>query len=382
MKFGIILTAHWDGNTTQQVVLNKMVDRIVEAERLGYWSAWTTEHHFANDPNYLPFGWDEARFRAYDLAADPLTLLTFAAARTSRIRLGTGVLVLHFDNPLRIAERAAMLDIFSGGRLELGVGRGSVSPENTVFGGPEDPLTNQERFHEGIQILLKSWSGKPFEFQGKYYQVPRVEVVPRPLQQPFPPLFIASSDPLNQRFAAENGLSYASIVGAWGLAHVQGHNRLHEQFVQMANAAGRDVSRTPFPIVLFMCCMESNAQAEEIGEQYLMRFSAHVEGHYERQRRGQAFHSGINSPAGGPSVTNAKLEDVRALAKRQLETNLIGSPKIIAEKLDALLKQVPSINYVLAITDAGSPPSELVQRSMELFAREVAPRFTALRQSD
>ena len=124
IRIGTTHMLHWD-NRPQQQVFAEGVERMVLAEELGFWSAWVTEHHFANDPEYLPYDAPEARYPAYDLVSDPLTFLSYVAGRTSRIRLGTGVLVLPYDDPLRIAERAAIVDQLSGGRLELGIGRGS-----------------------------------------------------------------------------------------------------------------------------------------------------------------------------------------------------------------------------------------------------------------
>src|SRR5688572_23950542 len=111
--------AHWERGRTERQVLREITDRMVLAERVGFYSSWITEHHFANDPTYDPFGFSGKEFAAYDLSVDPLTFLTYVAAKTTTLRLGTGVVVLHYDDPLRIAERAAMLDILSDGRLEL-----------------------------------------------------------------------------------------------------------------------------------------------------------------------------------------------------------------------------------------------------------------------
>src|SRR5215217_5787165 len=124
MRIGTSNMFTWNAGLTQSQVIKEGIERLVWAEKMGFDSAWITEHHFGNDPNYRPFGLDGQDFLAYDLTADPLTVLSHAAAKTTRLRLGTGVVVLHYDNPLRIAERAALVDIMSDGRLELGVGRG------------------------------------------------------------------------------------------------------------------------------------------------------------------------------------------------------------------------------------------------------------------
>src|SRR4051794_19583216 len=125
MKIG---TAHMTPlvrGRTQRQTLEECAERMIAAEQFGYHSSWVTEHHFANDTSYNALGYPVEDNPAYDLTPDPLTFLTYVAAKTKTLRLGTGVVVLHYDHPLRVAERAATLDQLSGGRLELGVGRGS-----------------------------------------------------------------------------------------------------------------------------------------------------------------------------------------------------------------------------------------------------------------
>ncbi len=381
MKFGTILTPHWQGDTTQAETYADMVDRIIFAEKCGYWSCWTTEHHFANDAEYRPFGWDKADFRAYDLAVDPLTLLTYAAAKTSRIRLGTGVLVLLYDNPLRIAERAAMLDVLSGGRLELGVGRGSGFREPAAFAVPDKLEDSQDKYFEALEIILKSWSGEKFTHAGKYYSFPELEVVPTPIQQPFPKIFLSSGSTRSVEFAAEHGLSYAAVTGSWGWQGVEKHNATHAAFVAAAQRAGRSEDDFLYPNTQFLFCAETDAEAEEVAEEHLIKFTAHVEAHYQRE-----LHGGVALRAfvGDEDSTPRKrtVNDIRELARNQFETNLIGSPATIAEKLTAVLERVPSINYVLAITDAGSPPRAFTHRSMELFADKVMPKFAGRTRAD
>jgi alkanesulfonate monooxygenase SsuD/methylene tetrahydromethanopterin reductase-like flavin-dependent oxidoreductase (luciferase family) len=374
MKFGTILTPHWDNGVTQSDALHDMVERAIHAERCGFWSCWTTEHHFANDPSYAPFGWPGGNFPAYDLAADPLTLLTYIAARTTTLRLGTGVLVMHYDNPLRVAERAAMLDILSGGRLELGLGRGSGFKEPPAFHVPEKEIDSQNKFFDEIDLLLKAWSGEWFSHETEFFSVPKLAVVPNPVQRPHPPVYLSSGNPRSVKYAAEHGLSLAGATGAWGYSGVDKHNITNKSFIEAAAAVGRDVSEELFPNTLFLFCAETDREAEEVAEQYLMRYSAHVEGHYERQRRGDMTGDPLNSLSSGPGKKST-LDDIRELARAQIATNLIGSPATICEKLTALLDRVPSINYVLGITDAGTPPKAFVHKSMELFTSQVMPKF-------
>jgi alkanesulfonate monooxygenase SsuD/methylene tetrahydromethanopterin reductase-like flavin-dependent oxidoreductase (luciferase family) len=374
MKFGIALTPHWSGKTSQSYVLDQMISRIEMAEKLGYFSAWTTEHHFANDPDYLPFNWEGARFRAYDLAPDPLTLLTFAAARTKNIRLGTGVLLVNYENPIRLAEKAAMLDVLSGGRLELGIGRGGQMPHVDVFQLPHGDEEGQIRYREALEIMMLAWSGQRFEYRGKYFNFDKLEVVPHPIQRPIVPLYTSTQNIDNFKEAARMGLSHVSVTGAWGESGIDAYNEKHQAFAEAAREVGRDPDAMLYPVHLFMYCAETDAEAEDMAEEYMLNFTAHVEAHYMRQRNG-----GFLLSSSELTGAEANLEEIKAMNRKAASTNLIGSPKTVREKLAAFLERVPSVNYVHGITDAGSPPPAFVEKSMKLFAEEVAPAFADFR---
>lgn len=365
MKFGLLLTPHWPANTSQRTVYEQTIESIVEAERLGYWSAWVTEHHFAADPKYKPFGL-EGPFPAYDVIVDPLTFLSHAAARTSRIRLGTGVLVVHYDDPMRIAERAAMLDVLSGGRLELGLGRGGGKREPIAFKVPADPLENQDKYFEAIDVMRKAWAGEAFEHQGKYFQYPEVIVVPTPLQSPIP-VYMSNRNLRSIAYSAEHGMSYASVSSAWGAAGIASHNEFHDRFVELSAEHGQDLAGRMYPQTLYCYMAPTDAEAFELAEECILRRDAFAESHYETRRSGVA--SPLNVPHQGTPKNYAEQ------FKDQLTTNLIGSPKTVAEKLAALREKIPTMNYMLAITGAGAPPVELDRRSMHLLATEVMPKF-------
>ncbi len=380
MKFGTVLISHWDGDLVPAQVYQRMLDRIVLAEALGYYSVYTTEHHFANDPEYLPFNWDKARFKAYDLAPDPITLLSFAAARTSKIRLGTGVILINYDNPLRLAERAAMLDVLSGGRLELGIGRGAGQPHSGAFGCPAGEVEGQERYREALEIIVRAWSGERFEFHGKHFNFGPLQLVPTPLQRPYlnsdktgVPLYTSTGNPENLAEAAAQSISHITVTGAWGDSGIEKYNQRQATFAEACGANGMDPAGHLYPGQLFQFVAPSDAEAEDMAEEYIAKYLAHVEAHYQRQRRG-------SSVLGAHLGSEDGIEHVRELARQSVATNLVGSPKTVAEKLAAFLEKIPSINYLSGIADAGSPPPAFVDRSLELFAREVVPHFTKLRE--
>ena len=141
------------------------------AEELGFDSVWFGEEHFYS----------------FGICPSPQIFLTAVARETSRIRLGTAISLLPFENPLRKAEDFAMLDILSNGRLDFGVGRGIIAKH---FEGFRVPLReSRARYEESLEIIRRAWTEDPFEYQGEFWQVPSLSLAPKPVQQPHPPIY-------------------------------------------------------------------------------------------------------------------------------------------------------------------------------------------------
>ncbi|MEA3024935.1 MAG: hypothetical protein QOF91_220, partial [Alphaproteobacteria bacterium] len=150
----------------------------VEAEALGYSSTFVVEHHFTG------FGQVSAS----------LNLLTWVAARTRTLRLGTAVMVLPWHNPVLLAEQAATIDLLSGGRLEFGVGKGYRHNEFASFCIPMEEA--DERFEESLALILKSWtSNERFSHHGQYWHFENIIVEPPTAQKPHPPIWMAAGSP-------------------------------------------------------------------------------------------------------------------------------------------------------------------------------------------
>jgi alkanesulfonate monooxygenase SsuD/methylene tetrahydromethanopterin reductase-like flavin-dependent oxidoreductase (luciferase family) len=158
-------------------VYQKWTEQVIAAEELGFGCAWFTEHHFRRVGGMLP---------------NPSLLIGALAQHTRRIRLGTSVVLLPLRNPVQVAEDVAMLDILSNGRINLGVGRGMVSEFHRVFA--VDPKSAQERFAEGLSMLQAALRPEPFTWNGTYFHCPDpITIMPRPVQQPHPPLWVPAS---------------------------------------------------------------------------------------------------------------------------------------------------------------------------------------------
>ncbi|MGH7800123.1 MAG: LLM class flavin-dependent oxidoreductase [Thermodesulfobacteriota bacterium] len=173
----------------------EMLEQVSLAEELGFDSAWLTEHHFIDD----------------GYCTSLLITAPAIAARTRKILIGTGVLLLPLHNPIKLAEDAAVVDIISGGRLILGLGLGYRQEKFDGFG-----VSLKDRkgcMEEGIEILKKSWKGEAFSFEGRHYEIKNLNVTPKPVQQPIPIWIGAYQEPAIRRVARLGVPLYLASVG-------------------------------------------------------------------------------------------------------------------------------------------------------------------------
>jgi len=162
------------------------------AEELQYDSLWVTERLlYPTNPKTSYYGGPLPE--PYKRVFDPLGALTFAAAHTKRVTLGTSVLDIPFYNPVLLARQLTTLDVLSGGRLRVGLGLGWSQDEYDATGAP--PKTRGKRADEFIAVLKEIWTADPAEFHGKYFQLPKSIIHPKPVQKPHPPIYLAAFAP-------------------------------------------------------------------------------------------------------------------------------------------------------------------------------------------
>ncbi len=165
------------------------------AEELGYDSVWVTERLLYPIEPQTPYMAtpDGSLPEAYKTVLDPLESLTFVAGQTSRVALGTSILDLPYYNPVMLARRLTTLDVLSGGRLRLGLGLGWSQDEFDAVGA--SMKGRGKRADEFISVLKAIWTTDPVEFQGEFYQVPKSVILPKPVQKPHPPIYLAAFSP-------------------------------------------------------------------------------------------------------------------------------------------------------------------------------------------
>ncbi|NUP52687.1 MAG: LLM class flavin-dependent oxidoreductase [Catenulispora sp.] len=216
MQFSMIFEAQLADPTPERerATLADCVEQAVLAEAAGFDRVWAVEHH--------------SLLRYAHLSA-PDVFLAYVAARTERIRLGHGVVCLPFGygHPIRVAERAALLDVLSGGRLDLGAGRGATLQEMAMCG--VDPATTYEEVEEALRIISSCWTTEQFEWHG-LLDIGPGQVLPRPVQTPHPPLFMACSKAATLRTAADYGIG-ALVLGFAGAQEIAAMRRVYDEAI-------------------------------------------------------------------------------------------------------------------------------------------------------
>jgi alkanesulfonate monooxygenase SsuD/methylene tetrahydromethanopterin reductase-like flavin-dependent oxidoreductase (luciferase family) len=190
MKVGILQFFGWrDRSVPLNSVYETALERFSIMDQTGYDAVWLAEHHFST----------------FSVCPSVHMMGTMAAARTKRLRIGTAVSLAPFYNPLRLAEEVALLDVLSGGRVNWGAGRGFERSEFAAFNIPGEE--SAARFHETVEIVLKAWTSQRVSHQGRFFQYDGIEVLPKPVQAPHPPVWMAASSTPAIDWAASQGHS-------------------------------------------------------------------------------------------------------------------------------------------------------------------------------
>jgi alkanesulfonate monooxygenase SsuD/methylene tetrahydromethanopterin reductase-like flavin-dependent oxidoreductase (luciferase family) len=248
VKFGLIyeipVPRPWHDRSAYTAFQDTM-EQVMLADRLGFHSVWTVEHHFLDE---------------YSFSSAPGVFYGALAAKTENIRIGHGVRLLPFpyNHPVRAAEAAATVDILSGGRLEFGTGRSGTRVELEGFG--IDPNDTRPMWEEALEVVVGCWTQEQFSFDGDYFHLPPRGVVPRPMQQPHPPLWGASSSSDSHELIGEKGIGLLSFsVAAPPESLVKRFNRYRDG-IRRAKPVGRYVNEQ---IATFtqVHCAETTAEA-------------------------------------------------------------------------------------------------------------------------
>jgi alkanesulfonate monooxygenase SsuD/methylene tetrahydromethanopterin reductase-like flavin-dependent oxidoreductase (luciferase family) len=351
MDFGLFFLMQRDEVWSEQAVYDSGLEQMLAAEALGYQSVWIAEHHF-ND---------------YGLCPAPPVMAAFVAARTRTLRLGMGVSLLPLHHPVDLAEQLAVLDMVSGGRLDVGIGRGGTLQDYQTF--RSERADARARVEEGIALMQQCWSGAPFDFKGRFHQAEGLHARPRPVQRPHPPLFVAANSEDSVLSAARLGLPTLSSFFV-PVDELQRRRRLYRE---TALAAGRSEAE--------IAALERRSGGMRVVHVAPTREEAlrATEAPFMGYQRKMAV---LRSDATGGNVPDSfdrSLLRLRAFHDYLADGwALIGSA---AEVRDGLQQYVSATGYerVLLLMALPGLATDLALRSMRLFAEHVAPAMAPAR---
>ncbi len=351
MDFGLFFLMQRDEQWSEQAVYASGLEQMLAAEPLGYHSVWIAEHHF-ND---------------YGLCPSPPVLAAFVAARTRRLRLGMGVSLLPLHHPVDLAESLAVLDVVSGGRLDVGIGRGGTLQDYETF--QSDRADSRARVEEGVALMHRAWAGAPFDFTGRFHSAQQLHVRPQPVQRPHPPLFIASNSEDSVLSAARLGLPTLSSF----FVPVPELQRRHAVYRETSLAAGRPLAEIE--------ALEARSWGMRVVHVAPTREEAlrAAEGPFMGYQRRMAV---LRSDATGGTVPGSfdrSLLRLRAFHE-YLDDGwaLVGTPEEVTRGLRQFC-EATGYERVLLVMALPGLRTDLALRSMRLFAEEVAPAMAAER---
>src|SRR5215813_7227765 len=338
MRFGIFGSAQAQRggpDVDSGAGFREFVERNIEAEALGFQSSFLVEHHFTG------FGQVSAT----------LNLLTWVAARTTTLRLGTAVMVLAWHNPVLLAEQAATLDLLSGGRLDFGIGKGYRYNEFAGFCVPMEEA--DARFDECLEVLLKAWTAdEPFSHRGKYWEFDNIMVEPPTAQKPHPPVWMGAGSERSIRQVAQKG--YNLLLGQYASPEEVGH--AIAVFKDTVEAHGRRFDPMQVGVTRAFFVTDTEAEKETALERRLQNRVRQLK---LATRPDGTVHGGPDRATGDPRVVN----EISAM---------YGSPDEIAQRLEAL--RDAGVGYVL-LNGGGSGGGARGRASLQRFARDVMPLF-------
>lgn len=336
-------------NETQ--VFHDTLDELALAETCGFRTAWLAEHHF---------------MRGYSHSSAPDLVLAAASQRTRTLRLGHAIVTLPYHHPLQVAERLATLDVLSNGRIEFGFGRGFSPQEYAAFGIDMDH--SRERVEESLAVLRQAFTGMPVHFTGKHFKIENAEILPKCVQQPHPPLWMAAVSPDSFELAARLGVGV--LVGQfkpWFM--VQSDIEHYRAAWKKYQGDTEEPARVGMTVGLM--CLEDGRRARELANLHitwfyreLLKQTAPV---LKRLHAGYEYYKKMGS---------LKFLTEKTLNLAALETQgmvVAGDPAHCRQKLETY--RDAGVDHLLCAISTGGIPSEAAQASMRILADHVIPHF-------
>jgi alkanesulfonate monooxygenase SsuD/methylene tetrahydromethanopterin reductase-like flavin-dependent oxidoreductase (luciferase family) len=359
MEFGLFFVNDKPPHLTDQMVIENALEQCALADELGYDAVWLGEHHFA------PYG----------TMADTMVFAGAVASQTKHVAIGTAVIVPTFTNPVRVAEQCAMVDVMSGGRFLVGLGRGYQEREFKGYGVPQSE--SKVRFREAVKIIDGLLTHEGFSYEGQFWSFENLTIAPRPLQQPRPPIYLAASaTPESTEWMIEN--DYLPLTGNPYSLDPYSSGKVGHTIIETQRRLGKPESlEEAWGLLHNVFVADTDEEAADLfrenwhlGNDYLVAYARVVE-------PGSTLPDDYKSyEKMNQTWDKLKSTDYRDMLKG--EGSLVGSPDTVARKLEKLYEDTGMHKQLLWMNRGGAVPQDAMLRSVELFAQEVMPRVKEL----
>ncbi|MDH3442364.1 MAG: LLM class flavin-dependent oxidoreductase [Deltaproteobacteria bacterium] len=345
MRFGTFSYNQCRPWVTERQAFEELLGQIELTERLGFDEAWFAEHHHSD----------------YGMLASPNLIIAALSHRTERLRMGNLVNVLPLFDPMRLAEECAILDILTGGRLNVGLGRG-VPKDDMKHRLDRD--TAQARFEEGIEILARAWSGETFTYSGKAWSYQEISCRPQPLQKPHPPIYYGATSPDSPAMVARRGWNLAlSRQPLANCAKAISKYRAERASVDNSNGGGDAIMVRD----IYIADTDEQAWNEAVPE--IARFW--------QLATDNVWRGEFVSPDELPRFTERFPYFPGGLTAPRLNewgTSLIGSPETVVRKTRQMI-EIALPDSLVGMFSFGGLSHQQVMRSIELFGTKVMPEL-------
>ncbi len=343
---------------SEQQIFSQALDEIALADTLDFKTAWLVEHHY---------------MKGYSHSSAPELFLAALSQRTKKIRLGHAIVPLPYSHPVRVAERAATLDILSGGRLEFGFGRGFSPKEYSSFGVAM--CDSRTITKESFEIIKQSFSSdNVINYEGQHFKLNDIEIFPKVLQEPHPPLWTAAVSPSSYETAAQLGIG--AMVGPfkpWFMVKedIKLYRKSWKKYQSNSNNEKNKSLNPKVAMTVGILCLEDEKRARQIGkpafEWFYRNLLQQTSPVLKNLHESYEYYKSIGKFQGLLSKTvNLKILETFGLV-------IVGNPEHCVKKLKKL--EAASVDHVLLAIGAGAIDTTIVKESMQLINDKVIPHF-------
>ena len=360
------------------LLFEETFEQILLADKVGFDYVWMVEHHFLT---------------GFSGSTSPEILCAALSKKTERIRLGLGVVVLPYHHPIRVAERVATLDHLANGRVDFGTGRSSPY-ELTGMG--IDPSQSREMWEESLTMIPKIWESDWFEWNGKYWKVPKRQVLPKPYQKPHPPIWVAALQSSTYEIAAQKGIGVLAMGASDPLVLEPYIHQYHES-VNKSNPVGGFIN-PQWTSQTIGICTDDNKEGRELGTLSIKNFFGpdrpYAKGQEDIYTKLLKQWGGVPKHLEQDFARAGKTEDSNNIIETET-TNFIGHKiweqldadtlcdraVIIAGNPDSCIEALKKhekagVDQVLISMQTETVPHDVVMKSIELFGKYIIPEFS------